>query len=145
MTIEELSEESLASLAQLFTELWPESSYEEEFEYCKTILRRKDQIAFLAKEGNQFIGFSYFALRKDFVEGALKYPVAYLEAVFVQEEFRKKEVARKLVQKGIDWGKLNGCTQLGSDTEVTNEISILFHKQSGFDEANRVVCFIRDI
>jgi len=145
MTIEELSEYSLTALAQLFVKMWPECEFDEEYEFCKNILRRKDQTAYLAKEGKNYIGFAYLSLRKDFVEGSESSPVAYLEGIYIQKEFRKKGYAESLVKKGIDWGKINGCDQMGSDAEIENSGSITFHKRTGFKEVNRVVCFIRDI
>ena len=56
-----------------------------------------------------------------------------------------QRIAKKLVELGENWGKEKGCTQYASDTEITNQQSIAFHKKVGFSEANRLVCFIKDI
>ncbi len=145
MHIKELTSENVEHLAHLFVELWPECTYETEFEYCKQILEKDDQTAFLAIENSEYIAFAYLSLRNDFVEGATSYPIAYLEGIYVKESYRKTGIASKLIQRSEQWAEQSGSTQLASDVELNNEQSIQFHKRSGFKEENRIVCFIKDI
>lgn len=145
MHIKELTSENVEHLAHLFIELWPECTFETEFEYCKQILEKDDQTAFLAIENSEYIAFAYLSLRNDFVEGATSYPIAYLEGIYVKESYRKTGIASKLIQRSEQWAEENGSTQLASDVELNNEQSIQFHKRSGFKEENRVVCFIKEI
>lgn len=44
-----------------------------------------------------------------------------------------------------EWGKEKGCSELASDCILSNQLSIDFHKGIGFEEANRLVCFIKSI
>ena len=37
------------------------------------------------------------------------------------------------------------CTEFASDCEINNEISLQFHLSMGFEEANRIICFRKDI
>ncbi|MEO9887224.1 MAG: aminoglycoside 6'-N-acetyltransferase [Balneola sp.] len=145
MHIKELTSENVEHLAHLFVELWPECTYETEFEYCKQILEKDDQTAFLAIENDEYIAFAYLSLRNDFVEGAASYPIAYLEGIYVKESYRKTGIASKLIQQSEQWAEQSGSSQLASDVELNNEQSIQFHKRSGFKEENRVVCFIKEI
>ncbi|MBO6620736.1 MAG: GNAT family N-acetyltransferase [Balneola sp.] len=145
MQIVKLSEQNVAALAHLFVELWPECTYETEFEYCKQILEKENQTAFLVNEKGEYIAFAYLSLRNDFVEGATSYPIAYLEGIYVEESFRKTGIASKLIQRAEQWAKENGSSQLASDVEINNEQSIRFHNKSGFLEENRIVCFIKDL
>ncbi|MEP0004719.1 MAG: aminoglycoside 6'-N-acetyltransferase [Balneola sp.] len=145
MQIVKLSEQNIEALAHLFVELWPECTFEAEFEYCKQILEKEDQTAFLVKEKNEYIAFAYLSLRNDFVEGATFYPIPYLEGIYVEESFRKTGIASKLIQRAEQWAKESGSSQLASDVEIDNEQSIQFHKKSGFLEENRIVCFIKDL
>ncbi|MEQ9280190.1 MAG: GNAT family N-acetyltransferase [Balneola sp.] len=145
MQIVKLSEQNVEALANLFVELWPEYTFETEFEYCKQILEKEDQTAFLVKEKNEYIAFAYLSLRNDFVEGATSYPIAYLEGIYVKETYRKNGVASELIQRAEQWAEENGSSQLASDVEIDNEQSIQFHKKSGFLEENRIVCFIKDL
>ena len=48
-----------------------------------------------------------------------------------------------LVECVEDWGKEKGCSEMASDCELDNYLSVDFHKALGFKEANRLVCFIK--
>ena len=50
-----------------------------------------------------------------------------------------------LVECVEDWGKEKGCSEMASDCELDNYLSVDFHKALGFKEANRLVCFIKGI
>ncbi|XWN37917.1 MAG: GNAT family N-acetyltransferase [Balneola sp.] len=145
MLIKELTSENVEHLAHLFVELWPHCTFETELEYCKQVIEKNDQTAFLVNEKGEYIAFAYLSLRNDFVEGATSYPIAYLEGIYVKESYRKTGIASKLIQRAEQWAKENGSSQLASDVEIKNEQSIQFHKKSGFMEENRIVCFIKDI
>ncbi|MBO6570899.1 GNAT family N-acetyltransferase [bacterium] len=145
MQIVKLSEQNVEALAHLFVELWPECTFETEYEYCKQILEKENQTAFLVNKKSEYIAFVYLSLRNDFVEGATSYPIAYLEGIYVKESYRKTGIASKLIQQAEQWAKENGSSQLASDVEIDNEQSIRFHNKSGFQEENRIVCFIKDL
>ena len=145
MQIVKLSEQNVEALAHLFVELWPECTFETEFEYCKQILEKENQTAFLVNEKGEYIAFAYLSLRNDFVEGATSYPIAYLEGIYVKESYRKTGIASQLIQRAEQWAKENGSSQFASDVEINNKQSIRFHKKSGFLQENRIVCFIKDL
>lgn len=58
---------------------------------------------------------------------------------------RRRGIAGLLVKKAEEWGKTKGCSEIGSDCELGNYLSIDFHKGIGFEEANRLVCFMKKI
>ncbi len=43
------------------------------------------------------------------------------------------------------WALSQGCTELGSDTQADNRLSIEVHNQLGFQEVERLVCFLKRI
>ncbi len=59
--------------------------------------------------------------------------------------WREKGIARRLLEKGQEWARAKGCSEMGSDIELNNDASYHFHTRVGFQEANRVICFIKDI
>lgn len=65
--------------------------------------------------------------------------------MYVKPDYRKLGVGKKLVETGEKWGKTMGCKAYGSDTEGENEQSTEFHKRAGFKEANRIICFMKEI
>ncbi|MFN3382788.1 MAG: aminoglycoside 6'-N-acetyltransferase [Runella zeae] len=143
--VESLSENNTQHLAQLFLELWPECDFEEEWESCQEIVHSDTEIAFLLKSGEIYVAFIHVSLRTDYVEGATYSPTAYVEGIFVKEDFRRLGLSKKLLQLAEEWAIQKGCVQLASDTEISNIASIDFHKKVGFEEVNRIVCFVKDL
>jgi aminoglycoside 6'-N-acetyltransferase I len=43
------------------------------------------------------------------------------------------------------WALDNGFNELASDTEVYNELSMKIHKKLGFEEVDRIVCFLKKL
>jgi aminoglycoside 6'-N-acetyltransferase I len=71
--------------------------------------------------------------------------VGYLEAWFVDERFRGKGVAGALTQAAEDWARGKGCTEMASDTWLDNAVSIRAHEKMGYQEAERLVHFIKQL
>ena len=43
------------------------------------------------------------------------------------------------------WAKNMGCTEFASDCELDNTNSLKFHMAMGFGEANRIICFKKNL
>lgn len=126
--------------------LWPENSIEELEEDFMESLDLKNEQAFLYEmSGIGYIGFIQLSLRHDYVEGCDSSPVAYIEGIYVEEQYRRHGIAQKLVMFAESWGRERACTELASDCELDNNLSIEFHNGSGFTEMNRLVCFKKEI
>lgn len=126
-------------------EMWPESTFEAELEDCRKILAADDRICLIGAAEGRYIGFIYLAIRSDHVEGATQAPVTYLEAIYVQEAWRKQGIAKLLLAAGERWAMDRGFKELASDAVVDNHMSIAFHKEMGFREVNRIVCFVKNL
>jgi aminoglycoside 6'-N-acetyltransferase I len=145
MQIETISPNNLDPLATLMCALWPDCSFDEILEDCRNILGAENEICFLAKEEDHYIGFIQLTMRTDYVEGADELPIAYIEGMYVQPAFQQKGIGKKLIALAEEWSLQKGCQQLASDAELSNTGSLAFHHKAGFVEANRVVCFIKNI
>jgi aminoglycoside 6'-N-acetyltransferase I len=145
MEIQPLSPNNLNYLGRLVPELWPDCNFDEEYEDYKSILTSSNEICYLAKEQEIYIGFIHVTVRTDYVEGATALPVAYIEALYVQPGYQRLGIGKKLVSAGEEWARQKSCLQLASDTELNNLNGIDFHKKSGFEETNRIICFIKNI
>ncbi|MCB0608352.1 MAG: GNAT family N-acetyltransferase [Lewinella sp.] len=144
--IEKLSTKNAKACAELAHQLWPDADVAEHAADLMAMIDDKKFTCFLYKsEDGTYAGFIEMSLRKDYVEGMTSSPVAYVEGIYVVESKRKTGVARALLAAGEQWGRERGCSEIASDAEIGNEQSIAFHKQIGFIEMNRVVCFIKDI
>jgi aminoglycoside 6'-N-acetyltransferase I len=43
------------------------------------------------------------------------------------------------------WGRAQGCSELGSDTEFDNTHSAAAHRALGFTEVMRIACFRKEL
>lgn len=100
---------------------------------------------FLKYEGTEPVGFAQCQLRHDYVEGTDSSPVGYLEGIFVRETYRHKGYARELLTECERWAAEQGCREFASDCELENEESRRFHLAAGFAEANRIICFAKEL
>ena len=143
--IEEINEGNLYALTKLMLELWPDCSFKEEYENCENILAAPEETCYLYKAEDRYIAFVQLSIRKEYVEGARGLPVAYVEGIFVDDEFRKQKIGKQLLDTAANWAKEKDCNQLASDAEIDNTTSINFHKKCGFKEVSRMVCFLKDL
>lgn len=125
--------------------LWQEhslSSLQEEFE---KLTEAEDSVCFIKYVGETPIGFAQCQLRRDYVEGTETSPVGYLEGIFILEAYRHHGYARELLQSCEKWSKEKHCTEFASDCELENRDSLNFHLAMGFQEANRIICFLKKL
>ena len=135
----------LPQVARLAGSLWPDhipGELEEEF---GELLERGDAAVFLAWEEGSAVGFAQCQLRRDYVEGTEHSPVGYLEGIFVEEPFRRRGLAGELLSACERWAARQGCREFASDCELENTQSQFFHEALGFREANRIVCFVKEL
>jgi aminoglycoside 6'-N-acetyltransferase I len=137
------SQEDFPAIAQLAAMLWPSEDENILLGEFKANHGSSDHALYICEEKNEVIGFVELSLRNDYVEGTSSSPVAYIEAIFVKEQYRKQRIGIALVQRAEEWAREKGCRELASDTEISNITSQNFHKQCGFEEANRIVAFVK--
>lgn len=133
------------TLAELAHMLWPEHSlWELEHEFVDH-LQNRDAFLALAEEGEKALGFAHCQMRADYVEGTDSSPVGYLEGIYVKDPSRRRGLGAALLAFCEDWAREKGASQFASDCEVNNAESLAFHLGTGFLEANRLICFVKDL
>lgn len=130
-------------VATLRHALWPDTgiaAHRQDLE--KTLAQPQRYIGFIARrlDGVAF-GFAEASLRQDYVNGTKSSPVAFLEGIYVDPEFRRMGVARQLVEAVEAWARQQNCSELASDTGIANVPSQKLHNALGFAETQRVVYF----
>lgn len=100
--------------------------------------------SFIIYENSKPIGMLELSLR-NFVDGCLSNPVAYIEGIFVEQEHRGKGYGKQLVEYAKSWGRSRGCTEIATDAELMNVDAQSFHERAGFQETFRVVNYKMDI
>jgi len=78
---------------------------------------------------------------RSYAEGCETTPVAYLEGWYVDPDVRRSGLGRRLLQAAESWAGANGFTEMASDAELHNAVSLEAHRALGFDEVERQVCF----
>ncbi|MDU5978235.1 MAG: GNAT family N-acetyltransferase [Finegoldia magna] len=145
MKILEATQKDSHVLAKMATEIWENQNEDELEEEFKEILQSDEETCFIAFVKDMPVGFANVSLRFDYVEGTESSPVGYLEGIFVEENYRKQNIAKNLVKSCEDWAKKIGCTEFASDCLLDNTKSLKFHLAVGFIEANRIICFKKDL
>lgn len=145
MIIYRATEKDLKSVSVLANKMWNESSIQDLENEFKNVLVSDDNAVYIAEQNGNPIGFAHCSLRNDYVEGTESSPVGYLEGVFVEDEYRRKGFAKELVCECEEWARQKGCIEFASDCELDNKDSICFHKNIGFTEANRIVCYVKEL
>lgn len=141
MSIRVATLEDVQTVVGLAIQMWESHTTEELAQGFYDYMSGDAGIVVLAMEDENAVGFAQCGLRHDYVEGTDSSPVGYLEGIFVEEEYRKRGLAREMLEACQRWAKEQGCTEFASDCELDNEASLKFHLQMGFEEANRIICF----
>ena len=144
-SIRQAAAEEAETAAALACELWPDHSLEEMTGEYERLLSNDDAAVFLYRKDGEPAGFAQCQLRRDYVEGTETSPVGYLEGIWVKETERRQGIARGLEKACEQWAKDRGCTEFASDCELTNTESQAFHRAIGFEEANRIVAYVRKV
>lgn len=146
MKIVKVTQEDFNEWLDLALKLWSDESVEEMDRSLKNIFQSPREAGFLAKDDrDKAIGFMNLSLRSDYVPGANQSPVAYIEGIYVKDEYRKQGVGKELIQYAQKWAVERGCVELASDALLENTASYEFHTKVGFQEVERVVTFIKKV
>ncbi len=95
-------------------------------------------------DGNRLGGFIELSIR-DRVDGSTSDRVAYVEAWYVDPDYRGRGVGRRLMQQAEHWTIEHDLTELASDAEIDNEGGVRAHEALGFKETFRLVHFLKTV
>ena len=143
--LKKATKEDAVTLARLAIQMWEDNEIEELTEHFEDLVASEEAACFLKYMDGETVGFAQCQLRHDYVEGTETSPVGYLEGILEEEAYRHKGYAKELLRECEQWAKSKGCTEFASDCELENEESLHFHMAMQFEEANRVICFRKDI
>lgn len=101
-----------------------------------------EEVFVVENDAKEVVGFIELNTR-EFAEGSRHPLVPYVEAWFVEKNHRHCGYGRELMEAAENWARQNGFSELASDTEITNARSIELHKEFGFEETERIVCFLK--
>lgn len=128
------------------TALWPETDDGHVAEIEEYFAGTSIDIVqvYIAEDGPDIVGFLELNIR-NFAEGSRLPRIPYVEAWYVKPRFQGKGYGRQLMQQAEAWALSRGYSELASDTEIDNHQSISTHRHLGFEETERVVCFLKSL
>lgn len=125
--------------------LWDGSSEDEHKSEMMDIYEHTDtQLVLVAVANNRLIGFLEASIRP-FVEDCHSDHVGYLEGWYVEPEYRQHGIGRELVREAESWARQRGATEMASDAEIGNEMSLQAHTKLGYEETSRLVHLRKDL
>lgn len=104
----------------------------------------EDEMAMIAESGGEPSGFVVVGTRS-YAEGCTTSPVAYVEALYVDPDWRRKGVGRALLRAAEQWALARGLREIGSDATLDNAGSVDMHAACGFGVTGRIVCMLKPL
>jgi aminoglycoside 3-N-acetyltransferase len=141
-TIRPLRESDRADWIRLRRELWPHhDACELETEADALANHSETTPVFVAQRPNgELCGMIEVAIR-DHAVGCTTDCVGYLEAWYVEPDWRRRGIGRRLVEQAEEWARSHGCTEMASDTTPRYPLSSAAHEALGFRVAKRKTHF----
>lgn len=120
--------------------LWDATSDDEHKAEMMDIYEHTEtQLVLVAETGDgKLCGFLEASIRP-FVEDCHSDHVGYLEGWFVEPGYRRHGIGRKLVREAEKWARRRGATEMASDAEMGNEMSLHAHLKLGYEETSRLI------
>lgn len=139
-TVRPLRENDLDDWFRLRRSLWDATRDDDHKSEMIDILEHPDSqlVLFAEFTPGKIVGFLEASIRP-YVEDCETDHVGYLEGWFVEPEFRKRGIGRELVRQAESWAADKGCTEMASDAELGNDMSLAAHLNLGYKETSRLV------
>ena len=130
--------------------LWPDSNPEKENNEIKHFLSTPErsvlptlQTAFVCQRPDGGLcGLVEVSIRP-YADGCDTTDVGYLEAWYVDPDWRNQGIGRALVIAAETWARGQGCKEMASDADLSNILSQAVHHRLGYVETGRIVQFCK--
>ena len=109
---------------------WPMDERGEK--YFKSRIIDKGNCVFLAKQGNNIIGYLAGGLSKVSKCRNIKDAIAELENMYIEDKYRGKGIGSMLINAFLKWCKINKCVMIRVVASFDNTMGVNFYKNNGF-------------
>jgi len=123
--------------------LWPSETREHDEEVARFFtgdISEPAEVLLAIEDSGRAIGLVELSIRA-YAEGCITDRVAYVEGWYVEPQARMNGVGAALISAAEEWGRSQGCVELGSDAELENDASAKAHVALGFEEVGVIRCF----
>ena len=108
--------------------------------------RARDLDEVLVHDDGASVAIGFIELRiRNYAEGSNATAVPFIEGWYVEPPHRGRGIGAALVTGAARWAKQLGFAELASDTDLENTGSIAAHRALGFEETDRIVCFLKKL
>jgi len=141
----------LDQLALLRETLWPESPADHHAQELSAILAGSPPstlplVIFVSEaSGGTLTGFLEAGLRSHADGCDPSHPVGYVEGWYVSASHRRQGIGAALLRAAEEWARSQGCREMASDTQLTNELSQQVHHSLGFQVAERSILYRKSL
>jgi aminoglycoside 6'-N-acetyltransferase I len=143
MIFNQITENDYVAWKLLISELW-ELTEKEVIAEFNSLMTSSNQVC-IGCYDKELVGMVFVSIRTDYVNGTSTSPVGYIEGIVVTNKRRKEGIASRLLKEAEKYSISRGCTEMGSDLEIDNEVSLQFHIRNGYIEQERVICLSKKI
>ena len=141
-----LRESDIGEWLRLRKMLWDGSTDEEhKAEMLDIYEHTETQLILVAEISEEKLAGFLEASIRPFVEDCHSDHVGYLEGWFVDPDYRRGGIGRQLVSEAEKWARRKGATEMASDAEIGNEMSLKAHQNLGYKETSRLVHLRKDL
>jgi aminoglycoside 6'-N-acetyltransferase I len=128
--------------------LWPHCSKDEHLKEINECLNNfLNYPVFVVEKNNDIIGFVEASIH-DHAPGCHTTPIGFIEGWYVEPNYRNSGIGKKLIEAVEKWSLSKGFSEVASDAELDNSISILAHQKMGYKIVGKTeeeVKFLKEI
>ena len=132
------------SIASIISEKSGER-FDDVFARIDNEMRRRRCRFLTASIDGKVVGGVQMSFRREYVEGTTTSPVAYIESISIDDDYRDMGCTKALVRACEAYASMCGCHEIATDCSVSDESAREFLSSIGFDEVRQVSCFVRNI
>ena len=125
--------------------LFPDLTLEADEAEMRATVARPDAQVFVLDRGDGGLAGYVEVGERSIVDGCESSPVGYIEAWYVDPDVRRSGYGRSLLDAAEEWARHRGRTEMGSDALIDNDVSHLAHRQSGYQEVDRVITYRKSL
>jgi len=123
--------------------LWSDYTSEQHRKEMNEYLEEKAAVAYVAARPDGGLAGFVEATIRPHADACETSPVGYIEGWYVDADVRRRGVGRQLVRTAERWARGRGCTEMGSDCLLENDVSLRAHLAMGYEERERLIHFQR--
>jgi GNAT superfamily N-acetyltransferase/catechol 2,3-dioxygenase-like lactoylglutathione lyase family enzyme len=125
--------------------LFPGFNLESDEAEMRATIARYDAAVFVLDRGDGRLGGYVEVGERSIADGCESSPVGYIEAWYVDPDVRRSGYGRALLERAEQWALGRGRTEMASDALIDNDVSHRAHKQSGYEEVDRVITYRKSL